>query len=538
MKLYTVLVIIISSFILIGCKPHYRELKILDKAESLIDTLPNESYWTLQKIKNIKSLPDSIKAKYYFLYTNSALSSGIITKSDSGINQAINYFKYKKDTAKLIKALNYKALIKHNQQSFSDAIETLKLLNKFLNNDNNKIEIIKNLQFIGFNEILLNHFDSAIEYQNNALQYARDLNDTVSMIEIMVNLAESRQLNNNNQEAIDILEKALVLSNKINDNNLQKTIFEQQYIIFEKQGKFEKTMDCLVKIRESGMKRDNIQLWNLTKAILFDKQSMPDSVYKYSLIAIKGNDPFVAAVAYSLLSKRGMRQGKFAEALNYEKKINLFFDSFTRNIMSEKLRLDYEKGKIENENNLLKIKQKEKNFILLTIILLTLIILASLYIFYLKQKKNRIERENLLLKQTNEISQLREKEALLRESLLRRINLSKKFPSLSVNEINDETFKTRSGKIILTEDEWVELINDINEAYPHFTESLKKSYPKLNDDDIRFCCLVKINVDLQDLSDIYCLSKGSITKRKYRLKKDKLGVDDPDSSLDCILQRN
>lgn len=537
MKQHKVLVIIFTSLLLIGCKQHYHELKILDKAENLIDTLPNESYRTLQIIKNIESLPDSIKARYHFLYTESALSSGIIIRSDSGINQAINYYEYKKDTSNIIKGINYKALIKHSQQKYSETIESLKLLNDLLIRTNNKTKIIKNLQLIGFNEMLLTHYDTAIEYQKKALQYARNLKDTVSIIDIMVNLAESRQLNNNNQEAIDILENALVLSDEIHDSNLQKTIFEQQYIIFEKQGKFGKAMDCLVKIRESGMKRNNIQLWNLTKAILFDKQSMPDSVYKYSLISIKGNDPFIAAVAYSILSKKGLRQGRFAEALNYEKKINLFFDSFTNNIMSEKSRLDYEKEVIENENNLLKIKQKEKNLIILTIILLTLIIFASLYIFYLKQKKKRIEREILLLKQTNEISQLREKEALLRESLLRRINLSKKFPSLSVNDINDETSKTSSGKIILTEDDWVELINDINEAYPHFTESLKNSYPKLNDDDIRFCCLVKINVDLQDLSDIYCLSKGSITKRKYRLKKDKFGVDDPESNLDFILQR-
>lgn len=537
MKPSTALILIFSSFILLSCKPHSRELKILDKAESLNDTLPKESYTTLLKIKNIENLPDSIRAKYHYLLSNCAISTGINIKSDSGINQAINYYQYKKDTLKLNKALINKALIKHSQQNYTASNELLKLSNNLLKGSEYKTEIIKNLQLIGFNELLLKQYDSAIVYQKKALLLAKDLNDTLSIIEIIINLAESNQLNNKNLEAIDILENALFLSEKINNNDYLKTIFEQLYIIYEKQENYEKAMYYLTKIRESGMKRENIQLWNLTKAILFDKQSMPDSVYKYSIIALNGNDPFIAAVAYSILANKGIRQGRFAEALNYEKKINLFFDSFTRNIKSEKSRLDYEKEKIETENNILKIKQKEKNLIILTILLLILILLISLYILNLKQKKNHIEREILLLKQTNEISQLREKEAMLRISLLRRINLSKKFPSLSDNNINDETSKTNSGKIILTENEWEELINDINEAYPHFTESLKKSYPKLNNDDIRFCCLLKINVDLQDISDIYCLSKGSITKRKYRLKKDKFGVDNPDLSLDNIIQK-
>lgn len=574
MKLNIVLVIISSAIFLVCCKPYYREIEILDKAENNIDTLPGDSYRTLQQIKNVEILPDSIQARYYYLIAKSALSSGMAISSDSGIKQAINFYRYKKDTTRLYKSLYYKALINNSLQNYTMAIEALKQSNKLLklkllassreespiSNKNLsvllanpvaeqrrmhtrkfstcKTEIIKNFQFLGYNALLLKHYDEAIDYQENALEYARDLNDTAAMIDILVNLAESKQLNKKYKEAIEDLEEALKLSTEINDNSFRKTIFEQMYVIYEEEGKYEKAMQCLVKIRETGLNRDNIQFWNLTKAILYDKQCMSDSVYKYSLIAIKGTDPFVATVAYSMLAKRGFRQGRFAEALNYEKKINLFFDSFIRNLQSEKSRFEFEKERIKNENDLLKIKQKEKNLILLTIILVTLIILASLYIYYLKQKKKHIEQENLLLKQTYEISQLREKEAMLRESLQRRINLFRKFPSLSDKDINDESQKANSGKILLSENEWKEVMNDINEVYPHFTETLKKNYPKLNENDLRFCCLVKINVDLQDLSDIYCLSKGSITKKKYRLKKDKFGIDDPYFSLDIFLQKN
>ena len=67
-------------------------------------------------------------------------------------------------------------------------------------------------------------------------------------------------------------------------------------------------------------------------------------------------------------------------------------------------------------------------------------------------------------------------------------------------------------------------------------QTVTGSTTDLDEDDIRFCCLVKINVNLQDLSDIYCLSKAAITKKKYRIKKDKLGICDATASLDDCLK--
>ena len=46
--------------------------------------------------------------------------------------------------------------------------------------------------------------------------------------------------------------------------------------------------------------------------------------------------------------------------------------------------------------------------------------------------------------------------------------------------------------------------------------------------DINFCCLVKIHMSLQNLSQIYCISGNSVSRRKLRLKE-KLGIDKEDS---------
>lgn len=58
----------------------------------------------------------------------------------------------------------------------------------------------------------------------------------------------------------------------------------------------------------------------------------------------------------------------------------------------------------------------------------------------------------------------------------------------------------------------------------------------MTEKDLRFCCLVKLNVNMKDLSDIYCVSKAAISKRKFRIKTEKMNVTDEQLSLDDFLR--
>lgn len=172
-----------------------------------------------------------------------------------------------------------------------------------------------------------------------------------------------------------------------------------------------------------------------------------------------------------------------------------------------------------------------------------------LFFFFWQQKKKReayllqtkamqLEQENLVLKQQKEISVLREKEASLRESFFRRINLFDKIPSLHTGELHENGLLPHAyPKIKMTVNDWTELTRSLNEAYPGFIEQLKYDYPALTKEDISFCCLLKINVNLQDLSEIYCVTKSAITKRKYRIKTEKLHLQDNTVDLDTFLQK-
>ena len=163
------------------------------------------------------------------------------------------------------------------------------------------------------------------------------------------------------------------------------------------------------------------------------------------------------------------------------------------------------------------------------------------FLFYQWEKNKRLLRENQLLYKEAEVSGLREKEirlrnkeAELREALFRRMPFFHKLPSLHANNNQDEP--GTSHKIVVTDAEWAEVTSVVNDAFDNFVVRLRQAYPQLGDKEIGFCCLVKINVNIQDLSDIYCVSKAAITKRKYRIKTDKLGITDENISLDSFLK--
>ena len=92
----------------------------------------------------------------------------------------------------------------------------------------------------------------------------------------------------------------------------------------------------------------------------------------------------------------------------------------------------------------------------------------------------------------------------------------------------------KAGHIKFSNEDWDNIVNNVNVAFDNFTLKLKETYPELTDLDIRFCCLLKMNLTINDLVAIYCLDRKSIYKKKERIKKDRMHLNDS-RSLNEIL---
>lgn len=144
----------------------------------------------------------------------------------------------------------------------------------------------------------------------------------------------------------------------------------------------------------------------------------------------------------------------------------------------------------------------------------------------------------MLLEQENKLIKMREKESQLREDFFKKLNKLNKIPSLGlINAKNKESLSDDVVRISLTDRDWDELIRNIDVAYDHFTDRLKREYPNLTLQEIHLCCLVKIKVARNDLANIFCITPQSVKTTKYRIKKEKMGILDRDITLDQFLEK-
>ena len=269
------------------------------------------------------------------------------------------------------------------------------------------------------------------------------------------------------------------------------------------------------------MKRSDIPYVNLIEGDLWMELHQPDSAMRHYLIASETGNDYITSVAYERLALLMEEKQSLSSALDkhiqsIETKNNLrngyTFQQDTR---------DFEALKMKNELNELKVKQQSYVIVILALGASILLLVGGFVIYLLHRKRNRLVQENLILKQQEELSTLREKEALLREKdarmreeLFRRVRIENLKDGKHIQHISDA--------------DWKEIHLMLESAYPGFLNNLRQNFPTLAEKEINFCCLVKINMSLQNLADMYCISINSVSRRKLRLKE-KLGIDKEDS---------
>ena len=269
------------------------------------------------------------------------------------------------------------------------------------------------------------------------------------------------------------------------------------------------------------MKRTDIPYINLVEGELWMELHQPDSAMKHFLIASETGNDYITSVANEqlawLLENRRMLSpalGKHIQSIKQK-------SSLHNNYKFEQDSHDFEALKLKNELNELKVERQNHIILILGLCAFILLLSGGFTIYLLHRKRNRLVQENLILKQQEELSTLREKEALLREKdarmreeLFRRVRIENLKDGKHIQHISDA--------------DWKEIHLMLESAYPGFLNNLRQNFPTLAEKEINFCCLVKINMSLQNLADMYCISINSVSRRKLRLKE-KLGIDKEDS---------
>ncbi|MFV0417126.1 MAG: tetratricopeptide repeat protein [Dysgonomonas sp.] len=533
--------ITIFTFLLFNIACHKDETLLWEKVEEYLDKNQDSLIHYIKLIEHPENLLPPQRAKYGLILSDRLPAN---KENEFKLDHSLDYYTSAKDTTMMIQC--YLAKSRYYKDSIYQEITFLNLAKDLALKANHRASITYLNLNIGYcyerledDEVAFTHFQKAEEYApTNDFLYglthwnqARIYNKRGMKDKAIVSL-------------LNVAENARVYAPR-NLSSIYKQISDR----YQELKNYEKALEY---INLSFQYRTNIKeapSYNLAKAIIFINTQELDSARLYLSKAIDSPNPYISNRALGFLYELNKKINQYDKAyytrINEEDNFSSLESKEDWNILEQK----YMKEKLKNENNQLRIeKQQQKNYSLVITIVL-LLAFAFTYILYSYKKKQQIlikhkheeqllkekallhESQNLLLKRDNELALFQQKAATLRAYLFRKMSLYQKIPSLDKDVIKEVNNK----KISLTEQDLIELRKTVDAAYNGFSKKLADSFPCLSEDEIIFCCLIKIEVDMQDLSDIYCISKAGITKRKMRIKKDKLKIE-TNNSLDSFIR--
>jgi len=536
-----------------GCQ-QMSEKKLLSDAETAMQTDLDKANRMLDNIR-----PERLSKKEQANYCRmKALCSAQLfmqwDKADSLNSIALNYYRQTKDTANLKKSLYLSGQINLNRNEPDWAIDCFSELEKMAFQEGRRPYQAHLNYLLSHCYIKKKDYNAAVQFSKNAIAYTNK-QDSVQLAYYYKETGALYERTNATDSAWAYYRKAMDISMQQEElTQFTSLMFNDIAQWLLSNNEYKEALKYAEKSMQYRARRRDASLFNLTKARIFIALNETDSARLYLNRTIESSENnYLTIMAYRHLSDLYKTNGDYKQAFLKQLNYDHFIEDAQSNINMNLLSQQYKEVQLENENNSLKLAKRNRELELLSVVFLSTVAGVVFWYFYSsakKKEKMRIqqqreqnlknqatiaEQENRLLKQEKELSQLNEKAAVLRESLFRKLAVSEKIPSLDVSG-NHKNGSSRR-KIALEEPDWKELTETTDAVFNGFSSRLKKAYPLLSIDDVRFCCLLKINVSLQDLADIYCISKAGITKRKMRMKKEKFDIIDNQLDLNEFLIR-
>lgn len=269
------------------------------------------------------------------------------------------------------------------------------------------------------------------------------------------------------------------------------------------------------------------------KLELFGKLGQYDSAYHYFQKVISSPNPSSVADAYNNMAKIYHKMGRASDAYPMLQRFIELSDTIrkyrhTEEAIALQELYKHEQLSVENLYWRTRAAERQRNVYWMTTISLLLVWVASaVYFIYRRNRNHLMAQQHQLVKKEKELAQQREitsenlrrmveleqKEAKLKETFFRR--LSQKV----VQEIE------RGGNVILSDEDWDDIVQNADIIFNNFTKRLQQTYPSLNKDDLRYCCMVKMQLSQSGMAQVMHLERDSVKKRLKRIRMEKMGAD-------------
>lgn len=543
---------------------------LLATADSLCNTRPDSAITWLESIQDsITSASEPIQMYYLLLRIKAHDKAYLRHTSDSLILSLVKYYQHN-NRQRLPETLYYAGRIYSDLKDAPRALEYYQKAIDILKKENSQDWNLLSRLYSQVGKLYLYQEIPVYAYKayKQSLQYNSFQKDHIGIIYNLRDIARSFTIRQQLDSAIYYYKKADDMAQFIHNPQIRFSINGELAAYYTETGKYKEAYQAL-KISLQGKTTSAIYR-NL--ADYFYKIGKKDSAILYYNRLLATPNYYNKARAFKILGKIAQQEKQYDKACHYFDKYHQYMDSLQQMKQTEvihKMNSLYNYQLYKKENEGLKkqnYRQKRRIYYIGTCFLFTL---ALSIIFWLNHKKKeqrillqqeklkRIQEEQYRYSQAQislnqekieELSkQLHEAEKendTLRQSILRgqKEQLENENTHIKATQAIEEALRInlqqttiwrklhQSAISKMTENDWRQLQEAIDEAYPKFRSQLSELYP-LSLKEMQVCLLLKIEIVPSRIAEIMYSSKQGITSIRKRLYKKLSGKEG--NSRDC-----
>lgn len=528
----TIYILLVTLFISSCNRDHIKSDKLLEKAESLVESHPDSALAILNMIPNPYMLTKGQHAEYVLRLVQAKDKCDKDISSDTLVFQIRDYFKEKKHLNELALAEFYCGRVLQTKGNRNEAMKAYLNAGSIAKELDDKGLIGLSEFFCGLLDYEQHLFDEAIPHLKEAvINFSQIEKKTKNQIVPYNYIGNSFLLKQLPDSAFFYYYKGLSVARKHNDSANELLILQNMGVAFLKLGNIRQAKESLRMVFSLSSGESQKAKAYLNLADVFYREGSKDSALFYldhSLRLATSNAPLLANI-YRLFSKIEESAGNYPQAMSYNEQ----YTKYLAQILEEKedfsildIQKKYDFELLKNANSKLMI---ERQWIFIVFFIFGT---AAFFVLYHNRAKNR---EAILIAE-QQIFQLKEmvnrkagsnsRSNEIRKALFRQLDIVKKI-SLMENylkneeKVNGKEVLKKVNEIIYGQNNynWNVFNEMANALYDNYLDRLGNLFPELSETELLICCLSKIGLNNMEISLLIKTSQNAVQKRKSVIRQ-------------------
>ena len=534
MRYKHIISVVLWSMFLVACGPD-RRVALAEKLMAEKET--DSAIAVMQEIKEPQNnLTDRDYALYALLLSEAMhRKQQLNAETDTLLLPAIKYFSESGDSLYAERALYCKAHLDRRLYRMKDAMQSFLKALLFLQGSGNDEQLYRVNTWLGVVCLNQEEYEGKIRYSKEALKAALRMDNLFYKNLALCDIATGYYFLNRLDSALYYAQAAYDAAIADSLPSQLPHVYTDLGSIYAKMGENGKALEYIDKAIGLRSRKDTLAILGLyaDKVDLFGKLGQYDSAYHYFRKAVASPNLATQADAYNHMSGAYYKMGRCNEAYSLLLRFTELADSVrkqrhTAEVIALQELYKHEQLSVENLYWRTQAAERQSNvYLMATLSLLSLWIASTIYFFYLRNRRRLVEQQHQLASQQEELhhqrqvttenlqrmAEMEQKEARLKETFFRRLN------QRIVQEIE------KGSNILLSDDDWEDIVQNADIIFDNFTRRLQQHYPALNKEDLRYCCMVKMQLSQLEMSQIMHLEKDSVKKRLKRIRMEKMKAD-------------